>query len=62
MCDFLGIMTEFIKIYWREIIAFIGAVIGFRKYIDARKRELNWRRTEFIFQEAKYLDNDPDII
>lgn len=55
-------MVEFILKCWRELTAFIGAGYGLWKYLDTRKRELNWKWTEFIFQEAKYLDNDPDII
>lgn len=62
MCGILVGLSDFIAKYWREILALIGAVIGLWKYLDTRKRELDWRKTEFMFQEAKYLDNDPDII
>lgn len=45
----------------KEIIAAIALVFAFWKYIDIRKRELRWKRTEFLFKQAELLDNDPDI-
>ena len=45
----------------KEIIAALALVFAFWKYIDIRKRELRWKRTEFLFKQAELLDNDPDI-
>ena len=44
------------------ILSLITAIIGIYKFLDARKRELKWKRTEFVFEQAKYLDNDKEII
>lgn len=44
------------------IIAFLSFVFGFIKYMDSRERELSWKKTEFLFNQAKYIDNDKDII
>ena len=45
----------------KEIIAAMALVFAFWKYTDIRKRELRWKRTEFIFKQAELLDNDSDI-
>jgi len=45
----------------KEIIAATSLIFAFWKYIDIRKRELLWNRTEFLFKQAELLDNDPDI-
>lgn len=43
------------------MIAFL--IVGFSiwKYFNARKNELVWKRTEFLFEQARLLDSDPDI-
>jgi len=43
-------------------IALISLIIGLYKYLDSRNRELAWKKTEFLFEQARYLDNDKDII
>ena len=45
----------------KEIIAAMALVFAFWKYTDIRKRELRWKRTEFLFKQAELLDNDSDI-
>lgn len=55
-------MINFIQENWTQIIALLGAGIGIWKYLDARNNELNWKKTEFIFEQAQYLDNDLDVI
>ena len=46
---------------WAEIGALGAVVFGFWKYFDTRRRELAWRKTEFLFEQARYLDTDTDI-
>ena len=45
----------------KEVIAFLTLVFMFWKYIDVRRRELKWKKTEFLFKQAEYLDNDQDV-
>ena len=45
----------------KEIIAALALVFAYWKYIDMRKRELRWKRTEFLFKQAEILDHDEDI-
>ncbi len=45
----------------KEIIAVSALAFAFWKYTDIRQRELRWKRTEFLFKQAEFLDNDPDI-
>ena len=54
-------MCQFIQDNWKELIAFFIAVFGIWKYFDTRKNELAWKRTEFLFEQARLLDSDPDI-
>ena len=30
-------------------------------YFDQKKDELAWRRTEFLFEQARYVESDPEI-
>ena len=45
----------------KEIIAAAALAFAFWKYIDIRNRELRWQRTEFLFKQAEFLDNDSDV-
>ena len=45
----------------KEIIAALALIFAYWKYIDIRKRELRWKRTEFLFKQAELLDRDEDI-
>lgn len=54
-------MWQFIQDNWKALIGFLIAVFGVWKYFDARKNELVWKRTEFLFEQARLLDSDPDI-
>lgn len=54
-------VLEFAAEYWPEIGALGAVVFGFWKYFDNRRRELAWRKTEFLFEQARYLDTDSDI-
>ena len=43
------------------VIGIVGFLFGLYKYVDVRDRELRWKRTEFLFQQAQYLDGDREI-
>jgi hypothetical protein len=38
-----------------------GGTLALWRYLHARRSELAWRRTEFLFERARYLDADPEI-
>jgi hypothetical protein len=45
------------------ILISAGAVsFSIYSYTLTRRRELAWKRTEFLFAQAQYLDNDSDLI
>lgn len=50
---------------WKLIIALITAVVpsvwALWKYFHARRAELAWKRTEFLFSQAEKLDADPEM-
>ena len=54
-------MCTFIQTNWQMILALIVGICALLKYFDTRKRELAWRRTEFIFEQARLLDTDLDL-
>ena len=54
-------MNNFIFENWDKLLAFIVAVGGGYKYFDTRRRELAWKRTEFLFHQAALLDADKDM-
>src|SRR5690349_14772200 len=49
------------NINWGWIIAGIAVVLSAVSFWLTRRRELAWKRTEFIFNESRYLDNDPEL-
>lgn len=58
-------MTESINAFLRDgwqptlaLITAIGATIG---YFITHRRELSWKRTEFISSQLKYLGDDPKL-
>lgn len=54
-------MTDFFALTLKDIGALIVASFALWRYRDTRSRELKWKRTEFLFSQAHYLDNDPQI-
>lgn len=58
----LGIGTVIVLVLlegnWQVVSTLIVAIVGLWKYFDTRNRELAWRRTEFLFEQAKLLDTD----
>jgi hypothetical protein len=54
-------MFQFFLENWKELLGFVIAVCGIWKYFDARKRELAWKRTEFLFEQARLQETDNDL-
>ena len=54
-------MCTFIQTHWQWLSALAIGVFAVWKYFDTRRRELAWRRTEFIFEQARLLDTDEDL-
>ncbi|UCC79173.1 MAG: hypothetical protein JSW64_12995 [Candidatus Zixiibacteriota bacterium] len=46
---------------WDILVVVVGGAVGLWRFLATRKSELAWKRTEFIFDKARYLDTDPDI-
>ena len=46
---------------WKFIIAVLGLGFSMYKYLDAKDRELSWKKTETLLELAKYFDTDDDI-
>ncbi|MBL4572694.1 MAG: hypothetical protein JKY86_06435 [Gammaproteobacteria bacterium] len=42
-------------------VAILGFGFGYFKYFDMRDRELRWKKTEFLFEQAAHLDGDREI-
>ncbi len=51
----------FLTSNWAEISGIALGGFALWRYLDARKRELAWKRTEFIFAQSEMLDKDPDL-
>jgi hypothetical protein len=47
---------------WSLIIASVTIIISVVFYVLTRRRELAWKRTEFIVRQAEYFDNDKDLL
>jgi len=50
--------TVFISI----VLAFITIAAGLYKYFHAREHELKWKQSEFVLNQAHYLETDEDIL
>jgi len=57
--DWANTLLEINK--YTGLIAIGIASVGIWRYLDSRKRELDWKRKEFLFKQAELLDSDPDI-
>src|SRR5437588_6660544 len=47
---------------WSLLIAALTVLVSVVTYALTRRRELAWKRTEFIVNQAQYFDNDPDLL
>src|ERR1035437_5590315 len=56
-------MNAFLNhVNWQVFIAFVLAVFTIISYVHTRRRELAWKRTEFLCAQSQYLDNDPILV
>lgn len=46
---------------YKEIIALIALGWTIYSYFNSKNKELKWKRTEFLFNQAQYLDTDIEI-
>lgn len=46
---------------WEILAGLAAAVWAIGTFFVTRRRELAWRRTEFVARESKYLDNDAEM-
>lgn len=44
------------------VLAIVVAAFSMVTYVLTRRRELAWKRTEFLFAQAQYFDNDPVLV
>jgi hypothetical protein len=54
-------MCDFLRDNWKDLLLFLLAGVGIWQYFDRRRRELAWKRTEFLFKQARLLDSDQDM-
>ena len=58
-------MWEFINNNWEFILSFLavlgGGAFGLWRFLVVRRAELAWKKTEFIFLQAYYLDTNPEL-
>jgi hypothetical protein len=54
-------MPKFFTDNWQYLTAFLAAIWIVGSFIAQRKSELSWKRTEFLFEQAKYLETDADL-
>lgn len=47
---------------WTLIVAASAVLFSVVSYLLTHRRELAWKRTEFLFEQSQYLDNDPVLI
>ncbi len=53
--------STFISGNWQYLTALIAGAFAFWRFLISRSDELAWRRTEFLFDQARYLESDPDM-
>jgi hypothetical protein len=44
------------------VVAIVVALFTMVAYVLTRRRELAWKRTEFLFAQAHYFENDPVLV
>ena len=54
-------MSSFITHNWQYLSALIGGGVGFWRFLVSRRDDLAWRRTEFLFKQAQYLESDTNM-
>jgi hypothetical protein len=47
---------------WDVLIASVTVIFSVISYVLSRRRELAWKRTEFLCSQSQYLDDDPVLV
>lgn len=47
---------------WNVLIASVAIVFSVISYVLSRRRELAWKRTEFLCAQSQYFDNDEILL
>jgi hypothetical protein len=50
------------NVNWSLVTAVIAVLFSIVSYWLTRRKERAWKRTEFLFSQSQYLDNDPTLI
>ena len=54
-------MPTFITENWQYLTALIGGAVATYRFLVSRNDELAWKRTEFLFSQAQYLESNPEM-
>lgn len=54
-------MPEFLVQNWQYLTALIGGGLATWRFLVSRNDDLAWKRTEFLFDQAQYLESNPDM-
>jgi hypothetical protein len=61
----MATLRQFWVVNWQYLLTTAillgGAAWTLYTYFDRKKDELAWRRTEFLFDQARYIETDPEI-
>lgn len=52
---------NWLKSSWQKLAVYIPVAVTVGIFLTQRSAELRWKRTEFLFAQAQYLDSDPDM-
>lgn len=56
-----GAISEYLLDNWEPVLAYLTGLGGLVAYFLTRRSAQAWNRTQFLFQQAQYLDNDPEL-
>ena len=54
-------MPKFLSDNWQYLTGLAAAVWIVWSFLDQRTSEAAWKRTEFLFEQARYVDTDPEL-
>ena len=58
-------MNTLLAEHWQYFVTLLVSVIGgafaLWRFLLTRQAELAWRRTQFVFEQAGYLETDPEL-
>lgn len=58
-------MDQFLSQHWQYFltlsVSVVGGAFALWRFLLTRHAELAWRRTQFVFEQAGYLESDPEL-